>query len=361
MISYRAPGVPRPNVEEQDLRALTMESAQAEANLNRLLESIVQAQLSHYQAMEPIMLAEQGLQKVTNEDGSFSYQPVNPELWEQGREVERLAQERTLAALRGELPVSPGLERDIEESQRVMQERMHRQLGPGWDTSTPGMWMQNDFTRRSNELREAERRGEIAGANALTIGAQQARANRAGHDPAGAVGANRMGTIGAANLTFGGAGQNFVGYQQPWQADRGLQASANAQAHMANVSTRNALLGGAMNLGGQAIGGLAKAFGFSHPDMKRNIHDLPNGGEQCLGWILSVPVKEWQYKYDDKVRVGGLTTEMPEILVDNGIMLDVTSYLGALTGAIQQLTKELNQIRSMQHEPTMAATATATA
>ena len=60
---------------------------------------------------------------------------------------------RANAAMQGNAPVDPGVERAISEERRLLNETMTRQLGPGWETSSPGMEMLRNFEQRANETR----------------------------------------------------------------------------------------------------------------------------------------------------------------------------------------------------------------
>lgn len=252
--------VPQAGADETQLREYALESAGYQSDLDAMLSEIVGAQLEHYKAMEPIWLQEQGLQKTVNEDGSYTYTPVNQELYDKGREIEQLAQDRTLAALKGELPVSPGLERDIADQDRVLRERLNRQFGEGYENSTPGAYQLMEFGKRSNEAREAERRGEIANAMNLTAGAQNVRANRSNYDPTGNAFGNQTSAIGAGSLTFGNSGTNYINAQSPYQFDRDMQFQKNLTKYAAKKELQGALIGGGMQLGSQLLGTAAGKF-----------------------------------------------------------------------------------------------------
>lgn len=108
----------------------------------------------------------------------------------------------------------------------------------------------------------------------------------------------------------------------------------------------NAFSGSAGQSLGQATG-MAAGAAMSHPKYKTDIAVMPEGTNyvRCLE---SVDLCHWVYAQDphQKPRVGGLTTQMPAALVTPDLeQLDVVSYLGVLTGAIQQLSAELTQLR----------------
>ena len=125
---------------------------------------------------DPILMQEMGYRESTDpESGEMSigripeeelYQLMTPEQ-RLSTDIGRLASERELSALKGELPVDPALEREIGETEQELQERMFRQLGGGWETSTPGIYARAQHEQRASELRDAMRRGEMTTSEAL--------------------------------------------------------------------------------------------------------------------------------------------------------------------------------------------------
>ena len=124
----------------------------------------------------PILQREMGYREFADpETGELSLQRLSEEellagMSEQDRMSYDIAQEaskRELSALRGELPVDPALEREIGEGKQELSERMFRQLGGGWETSTPGIYNIEQHKQRASELRDAMRRGEMTTSEAL--------------------------------------------------------------------------------------------------------------------------------------------------------------------------------------------------
>jgi len=76
-------------------------------------------------------------------------------------DLNQMLLDRYKKAAAGELPVSPSLERGLTEQEGEVRESMRRRLGPGWETSTPGITSLAEFKKRAEELREGARRGEI--------------------------------------------------------------------------------------------------------------------------------------------------------------------------------------------------------
>ena len=81
-------------------------------------------------------------------------------------------------ALRGELPVSPGLERSLGEQRETLVNSLLGSLGPGYMLSTPGQRALAEFDKRAEELRDQARTGAIGEAEqyayALTPATQRA-------------------------------------------------------------------------------------------------------------------------------------------------------------------------------------------
>jgi hypothetical protein len=77
-------------------------------------------------------------------------------------EVSQSQADRLRKALAGELPVDPSLERQIGVDEKSVRDKLLAQVGPGYETSTPGIQSLADFRQRAEELRSAARHDEIA-------------------------------------------------------------------------------------------------------------------------------------------------------------------------------------------------------
>jgi hypothetical protein len=165
------------------------------------------------------------------------------------RNIERGFLERSQKALRGELDLDPALEREIAEGTRLQEEAMRQQLGPGWETSTPGIQARATANQRAAELRSASRRGE------LTLSEQLGLARGAGNE---AIQAASLGTLGGAaglssRLPLAGAVNQAFG---PFMAERQGRFQA-AQFNASQPSTLSEILGLVGMVGGMAAGGYA--------------------------------------------------------------------------------------------------------
>lgn len=162
------------------------------------------------------------------------------------KEIERLGTERELAALRGELPLNPGLLSDLDKQERQMRLALTKQLGPGWETSTPGIEATRQFNLMKNTVLENARRGDLTLADALQTGALG--------NTLTSRGAFMTGSGAATQLPFGnigGYGQVAQGYGNLGQA-LSAQRMAQYQAQLASGqgSGFGQIFGSLTNLGG---------------------------------------------------------------------------------------------------------------
>jgi hypothetical protein len=181
------------------------------------------------------------------------------------QDLEKGYLERSLKAQRGELEVDPALEREIGESQRLMDESLQAQLGPGFATSTPGIQAQTAATQRTAELRSAARRGELSLNEQLGLareGANQARAT------------TRLGSIGGTlGLTQQRNNsqlmQGISAALGPYAAQRQAQFQANA-FNAQQPSGLSTALGIGSTLLGTAAGSFLSPFGAAAGGMAAN-------------------------------------------------------------------------------------------
>ena len=124
------------------------------------------------QALEPIMLQTAGLKY--NPD-TKAYEFLDPTTQANKSEIERLQTDRSLKALRGELPVTETLKKELELGQNRLNEKLQRQLGPGYALSTPGQMAQREYSTMATSLKEAEQRDMLTTAETLAINRGQNR------------------------------------------------------------------------------------------------------------------------------------------------------------------------------------------
>jgi hypothetical protein len=83
------------------------------------------------------------------------------------KENELLLLNRQGAALRGELPVNPALMSSLEEQEEELRAALEKNLGPGYETSTPGIEALAEFEQKKQGVMEAARRDDIGFAQGL--------------------------------------------------------------------------------------------------------------------------------------------------------------------------------------------------
>lgn len=205
------------------------------------------------------------------------------------RQIQALLEERSLKALRGELPVDPALEADIQGEERRLRDRLLNQLGPGYETSSAGIEALGDFFQTATQIREGARTGQLTLAEqlGLTRAQQDIFARQSSQDVL------RMAAVGDP-LQFAGAfGQTARGYGQaqvPFLQQRGLMT----QASLANMQSSNALMGAGIG-----------AFGamFSDEDMKGDLVQISETHE-------GIPIYVYTRKDTNERLIGVLASDV---------------------------------------------------
>jgi hypothetical protein len=193
-------------------------------------------------------------------------------------QIEALANQRTLKALRGELNVDPALERDIKTQEQTLRERLQQQLGTGYETSSAGIEALQRFGEGANVLRSQARHGEMTLSEQLAASRQGAELAQ-GQQIMGATGARLPGVdpLSSGGFAFGigqggmqnqamlrqvlasplgiagGLGQVAGGFQMPigsFQNDRQMELNARIQNSQSNA----AMWGGLGSVFGGLIG-----------------------------------------------------------------------------------------------------------
>ena len=238
----------------------TVEAAQPSAEENRLREEqadllsfqreALQSQLARQELLDPILFEELGLIQQFDDQGNLTGFERQPDPIGDLREENELAiLERQKLALAGDLPISPTLERELGEGRESLEQRLRRQLGTGFDVSSPGIEALGDFDRNATELRESARRGEInlttqlgIAQGGFNVGAQgQSLSQTFGVSQGGLPFTNSLGSVAGG---LGGAAGAF-------QQDRSLEL----QAAITNASTLQSLFSGIGNTAGFVASG----------------------------------------------------------------------------------------------------------
>lgn len=149
------------------LETLRTEYPQTQAFENYFEEAGFQRDLSRQ--LLPFLLEESGIKQVKDPTtGKITYEKIPPLESEQlSKQVETEANKRTLAAIKGELPVSPALEKELSGQEAETKAALLEQLGPGYETGTPGIEALARERQRQSSIREAVRFGELSSLNAI--------------------------------------------------------------------------------------------------------------------------------------------------------------------------------------------------
>lgn len=281
-----SPKIPGPSPEERELQ-------RQQSEMLVLQRTMIEQQNEQNKILLPFIAEQEGFNVTLDpETGMITgITKQDDPLEAQNKEIQTLLNERSLKALRGELPVDPALEEDLTSQEADIRNRLATQLGPGYESSTPGIETLGEFFRTSEILREGARTGQLTLAEQLGITRQQQEDfNRQGQQDylrTVAVG-DPMTRAGA----FGQVARGFGQAQVPYIQQRQMQA----QASIAGRGQSMALIGAGIG----AIGSM-----FSDPDMKAGLtrisetsHGIPiylytrkDTGEEMIG-VLSTDVEE---------------------------------------------------------------------
>lgn len=227
--------VPGPSPAEEALRT-------EQVQVLRQQRDLLQDQLRQQNLLAPILFKQAGLIPQLSEEGNIIGLSEDP----MQAEVRKGFLERSRAALAGELPVNPALMRDLATQEQQLREGLRKQLGTGFETSTPGMEALQRFGESRNILLEGARRGDLTLAEQL------------GLQRAGAAQQSGQFAAGAILPSIGGLGNVAQGFMNPLgilAGDRQMQMQANMANAQAKAQTMGSLFGGIGMLGGMALGG----------------------------------------------------------------------------------------------------------
>lgn len=209
--------------------------------------------------LAPILFESAGIQPIYDDAGEIvGYEQIQDEATGLQKEINLQLLNRTKAALAGELPEDPALIRQIDESEETLRETLFKQLGPGYEVSSPGIESLSNFTKRKTELLDAARRGDLTLAEQLSLAQDAALTGKTTTGIGNVMGINQ------GALPFAqGFGATAYGYSNPINALRAdRQAQFQASAYSAQQPGFGALLGPAAYLGGSLLGsGQESVFG----------------------------------------------------------------------------------------------------
>ena len=275
-----SPKVPKPTEEEKALQ-------RNQAEMLALQTEILKQQRAQQAVLLPFLAEQEGFSVETDADGNITkINKIPSELDDMKKSLEKQLTQRSLDALAGNLPVSPGLERDLSRTEQTLREKLGSQLGPGYETSSAGIEALAATSESADVIREGARTAQLTLAEQLGITRDQQNqfSQQSSQDIL------RQSAVGDP-LTFAGAfGQNAAGYgkaQEPFIAQRQMQL----QASIAGAQNKASMFGAGIGL----IGSL-----FSDERLKSNairistlkplgipIYVYTIGGERRIGVFAS--------------------------------------------------------------------------
>lgn len=166
-------------------------------------------------------------------------------------ELQKVSTQRTLSALKGELPVDPSVEQDLARGETQLREELINRLGPGYETSDPGIRALNEFRRQANSIRYQVRYGELTGGAALAQSAQNQYQRQQGQLMNTLTGAQDPYRVTAGLL--GQSSDTALNTMRQGQSERFGAFSLGMQSAGANNAAIGAGVGGVVSAG--LIGG----------------------------------------------------------------------------------------------------------
>lgn len=273
--------VPGPSKEERALQA-------QQAELLKTQTQILQGQQKQQAVLLPFLAEQQGFDVTTDADGNItSIHKRDSELDRMKQELDQQLTQRQLDALAGNLPVSPALEKELGRQESTLREKLSKQFGPGYSTTTPGIQALGDQNTNAEALREGARNAQLTLAEQLGIAREQQNqyTQQTNQDFL------RQVAVGDP-LTFAGAfGQVAAGYgkaQEPYIQQRQMQL----QASIANSQSSASIFGAGIGL----IGSL-----FSDDELKSDLVFVSNGP-------AGIPI--YEYTIDGERRLGVLASDV---------------------------------------------------
>lgn len=330
---------PKPTQQELALQ-------QEQVNLLRDQRAASQEMMRQQELLAPLLYEQMGITPTFGENGKISgftkkavdpaiamrqkqFETLQTQTMEQAlaemndptkKAIDRMMKERTLAALKGNLPVDPGLERSLKEGRVTLEESLRKQIGTGYATSTPGIQALADFDKRAEELRYGARTGQLtmgeqlqgmrsasdmargqAGMAAGGMGMELADKLR-GSSLGGILGTHQAGWMGPQAL-----GQAAAGFSNPlsfYQNNRQMQHQANI-SNMQSANAADASLWG-------SLGSIAMLAMFSDRRLKSHIKRIghTNAGLPLYSYTIfgkrsvGVMADEAKIMFPHAVRVG---------------------------------------------------------
>ena len=239
--------VPGPTAEETELTRRQTEI------LDQQL-SITKSQLEQSNILTPLLFTQAGIDAEFDSEGNLISVTEDPDAESRRTlrsEIEELSLGKQLAALKGEGEIDPALTRAFDEGEAVLREALLKQLGPGFETSTPGIEALANFQQRKTETEFGARRGDLTLFEQISLGAQAGR-QQPGTDTLNKIlGISGIQTGNVSQL--GQIAQGFGGIGATLQGDRALRNQAQIASIGSRGTARASLFGGIGELFGPML------------------------------------------------------------------------------------------------------------
>ena len=251
-------------------------------------------------------------------------------------ELQQQYYDRQMKALKGEIEVSPALEKDLAERKTELEEYLSRRLGNDWQQSTAGIQAMSDYDQSANLLREEARRGQISSGEGLMLSQYQRMA-----DDQNRLYSQNYNTPNR----YSGLLSNYGNAMQPYQFQRSMQFNANA---------RNAQNDAGMMMGlGQIAGSLGSAAIIaSNKSFKTD--KTPINEVEILEKVKVLPVERWRYKagIDDEGRhIGPYAEDFNETFeLEAKPGIHIADGIGVALAAIKALASEVDSLKAQLKE-----------
>lgn len=176
-------------------------------------------------------------------------------------DIEKLTAETQLKALRGEMDVSPALEKSLATTRGSVEEELRRKLGPDYLLSTPGSQAVSNLNESQELIREEARRGLVSSYDAMSSNDQSQAVNKLSNLLTSLTNQNQMGKQGTGVLSgmWGGSGNAAMSGGSSL-LNYGTGVSGNQMsAAMQNSANRQSMNQGYVQAGGTIVAAAAAA------------------------------------------------------------------------------------------------------
>lgn len=240
-----APQVPGPSAAEQALQAQQTKTL-------ALQQSIIEKQMKEQELLAPILYKSMGIQPQYDDKGNITGFAEAPDpLKDQRKAIEAKFYERTQNALEGKLNVDPGLLQSLDEQEARVREQLRKQLGPGYETSSPGIEALSKFNLNRENILEGARRGDLTMAEQLGLAQNASNLGQQGQTFGQAMGLT--GAPLASSSALQGVASGYGNAANALASDRYAQYQGQLAGYQADQKTFGSLMGGLGGLAGMAL------------------------------------------------------------------------------------------------------------